>query len=364
VSCGNTSSGEGQGKRTEVFLLNPLLDSRWSEFIGHHPNASIFHSEGWLRSLQDTYGYQPLVLTTSKPRDPLSNGIVFCYVKSWVTGARLVSLPFSDHCEPLLSGESHELESLTDGFRKMVRKNNFNYIEIRPLRPISDGREKMRQFERHDSHCIHQLALDREFDQLFKTFHKSCVQRNIRKAERLGLTYEVGNSEDLLTKFYTLFLGARRRHKVPPQSIRWFRNLNRYLGDRIKFRVLSSGNEPVAAIVTCQYRDTVVYKYGCSNVKANKLGGISLLLWRAIQDAKLGGALRFDFGRSDIRNDGLITFKNHWGSVRSPLPYFRYSIKAECLESRWRQWVLGKSCEILPDSLLESLGKVLYKHAG
>ena len=361
---GSTSFSEWQGKRPEVFLLNPLLDSRWSEFIRHHPNASIFHSVGWLRSLQDTYGYQPRVITTSQPGDPLSNGIVFCHVKSWVTGSRLVSLPFSDHCEPLLSGEPHELKLLTDGLRKMVRKNNLNYIEVRPLRPIGDGLEKMGHFERHYSHCIHQLALDREFDQLFKTFHKSCVQRNIRKAERFGLTYEVGHSADLLAKFYKLFLGARRRHRVPPQSVRWFRNLSRYLADQIEFRVVSSDNEPVAAIVTCQYRDTVVYKYGCSNVEANKLGGVSLLLWRAIQDAKLGGALRFDFGRSDITNDGLITFKDHWGSVRSPLPYFRYSTKAERLESRWGQWVLGKSCEILPDSLLESLGSVLYKHAG
>ena len=32
----------------------------------------------------------------------LANGIVFCRVESRLTGRRLVSLPFSDHCDPLV----------------------------------------------------------------------------------------------------------------------------------------------------------------------------------------------------------------------------------------------------------------------
>ncbi len=42
------------------------------------------------------------VLTTCAPDAPLTDGVVFCEVDSWLTGRRLVSLPFSDHCEPLL----------------------------------------------------------------------------------------------------------------------------------------------------------------------------------------------------------------------------------------------------------------------
>ena len=361
---GSPFSSQRKGRINEVFVLNPLVDSRWTEFIARHPNASFFHCQGWLRSLQDTYGYEPLVITTSPPEDSLSNGIVFCHVQSWVTGSRLVSLPFSDHCEPLLSGEADELEALTYALQWLARKSNFNYIELRPLSPVADGREMKDHFETHYSHCIHQLALDGELDQLFKNFHKSCVQRNIRKAERLGLMYQEGRSEEVLAKFYRLLLKTRRRHKIPPQPLGWFRNLSRYLGDQIKCRVLSSDHEPVAAIVTCRYRDTVVYKYGCSDVEANKLGGMCLLLWRAIQEAKLDGAKWFDFGRSNNRNDGLITFKSHWGATRRPLPYFRYSAKDKSSERTLRRRLLERTCALLPDTLLELLGSVLYKHAG
>jgi hypothetical protein len=273
-------------------------------------------------------------------------------------------LPFSDHCEPLLSGEPDELEALTHALHGLGRENNFSYIELRPLCPMAEGFQKKAQFTGYDSHCIHQLALDCGLDQLFKNFHKSCAQRNIRKAERLGLVYEEGRCEELLAKFYKLLLKTRRRHQVPPQPVCWFRNLSRYLGDQIKFRVVSSGNEPMAAIVTCRYHNTMVYKYGCSVVEANKRGVMSLLLWRAIQDAKLDGSLWFDFGRSNNKNEGLIAFKNHWGGTRSPLPYFRYSIDSKTQESSWTHWVLGKTCKLLPDPLLQSLGSVLYKHAG
>src|SRR5260370_34146547 len=80
-------------------MLNPLLDSRWRDFAERHPRASIFHTPGWLEALRRTCGYEPLVYTTSAPGTPLENGIVFCRVSSWLSGDRMVSLHFTDHCE-------------------------------------------------------------------------------------------------------------------------------------------------------------------------------------------------------------------------------------------------------------------------
>jgi len=85
-----------------VYAINPLEDIRWPEFIARHPNASVFHSRGWLYALQTTYGYAPVAFTTSSPSQELNNAVLFSEVRSWLTGSRLVSLPFSDHCEPLV----------------------------------------------------------------------------------------------------------------------------------------------------------------------------------------------------------------------------------------------------------------------
>src|SRR5882672_988194 len=90
----------------KLYQLDPVTDGRWMELVQRHPSASVFHSEYWLRTLRATYGYEPIVFTTSPPNSPLQNGIAFCQIKSWVTGRRLVSLPFSDHCEPLCDSPS------------------------------------------------------------------------------------------------------------------------------------------------------------------------------------------------------------------------------------------------------------------
>src|SRR5262245_33815346 len=83
-------------------ILCPLLDPRWSALTARHACASAFHSPAWLEALRQTYGYEPVVLTTAARGHDLTNGLVFCRIRSWLTGSRLVALPFSDHCEPLV----------------------------------------------------------------------------------------------------------------------------------------------------------------------------------------------------------------------------------------------------------------------
>jgi CelD/BcsL family acetyltransferase involved in cellulose biosynthesis len=85
-----------------IYELNPLGDPRWAAFIDRHPRASVFHTPGWLEALYSTYGYKPIAVTTTPQGAELTNGMVFCDVRSWLTGRRLVSLPFSDHCDPLI----------------------------------------------------------------------------------------------------------------------------------------------------------------------------------------------------------------------------------------------------------------------
>jgi len=347
-----------------VSVVDPLCDPRWSEFIERHPHASVFHSAGWLEALRRTYGYEPLVVTTSGTDEPLSNGIVLCRVRSWATGSRLVSLPFSDHCDPLVD-DTRDLEVLIAFLKAEVENGRCRYLEMRPLKGINSGIPERMHLKKDEAYCIHQLDLSLSLDELYHKCHKSCVQRKIRKAKREGLLYEDGRSEELLSKFYKLLLRTRRRHQLPPQSMVWFRNLVDCLGEGLKVRVVSKGGQPIAGIITTHFRDTGVYKYGCSDARYHNLGGMFLLMWHAIQDAKAAGARCFDFGRSNQENEGLITFKEHWGSTKIPLPYLLYPAGFNTeVQSAWKRWLIQKTCAYLPDPLLETVGTVLYRHVG
>jgi Acetyltransferase (GNAT) domain len=245
-----------------VIELNPLTDQRWDSFVEQHPRGSIFHTSGWLQALQNTYQYKPRWVTASASNAPLSDGILFCEVNSWLTGRRLVSLPFSDHCDPLVTS-STDASGLVEHLHTMMAGGKYRYIELRPNTPES-WLTGNRAAACCDTFLLHTLPLDRPLGDLFQKMHKDCIQRKVRRAERESLSYAKGRTEPLLQQFYRLLLLTRRRHQLPPQPFQWFRNLSACLGDRLAVHVAYKSDQAVAAILTLTFKDTVTYKYGCS----------------------------------------------------------------------------------------------------
>lgn len=347
-----------------VQQFNPLEDSRWGEFVANHPSASVFHTQGWLEALRSSYGYEPLVLTTTEPSKPLRNGLVLCKVSSWLTGCRLVSLPFSDHCQPLVDDPADLMEIL-HSLESGVQGSNWKYVELRPLAPLESQALSKAGIAKSESFCFHKLDMRPSLESLFNNFHKTSVLQPLRRAKREAVTIEEGRSETFLRKFYRLLLLTRRRHRLPPQPFSWFCNLTKYLGDRIVIRVASKCGEPIASILTLSHAKTVVYKYGCSDARYHKLGGMPLLFWSTIQKVKLQGFEEFDFGRSEHQNAGLIAFKDHWGGPRTKLTYYRYPPPlAQNGANDFLRELAQQAFARLPDSCLTAIGKLAYRHIG
>jgi hypothetical protein len=349
-----------------VHRIDPLEDPRWEKFLERHPRSSVFHTVAWLDALRRTYGYRPVAITTESPGRDLRAGIVFCRVHSWLTGRRLVSLPFSDHCE-LLVDDLTNLQAMLDELKTWLRQSKSRYVELRPLSPLANMPSHFRPGQ---SFCFHQIDLAPTLDELFGNCHKDSTQRKVRRAEREGLRYEEGRSELLLDAFYRLLIVTRRRHQIPPQPRVWFENLIECFGEALKIRVAFKDRQPVAAILTLRHKDTLVYKYGCSDAQFRSMGGTHLVLWKSIEEAKRDGARVFDLGRSDSDNEGLITFKDRWGATRSALTYARCSASVDSQEepdgknTNWKERIAKGVFAHLPDSVFDSVGGFLYKHVG
>lgn len=271
-----------------------------------------------------------------------------------------MSLPFSDHCEPLVS-EAEELDVFLTSLREKIAKRGWKYFELRPIfhRPTANSNMGVSQ-----SYCFHRLDLRPSEQSLFKSFHKDCVQRKIRRAERESLRSEEGRSEVLLQHFYRLLIMTRRRQSLPPQPLKWFRSLIASLGMSLKIRVAFKGEVPVASILTISDNRTLVYKYGCSDGRFNNLGGTAMLFWDAIRDAKANGLDELDMGRSDTDAQGLIAFKEHWGAKRSVVNYWRYPAQAAASRPESLIRYAKKIISIAPDSSLVMVGNLLYRHIG
>jgi CelD/BcsL family acetyltransferase involved in cellulose biosynthesis len=348
----------------EVYTTDPLKDPRWKALVESHPQASMFHTTEWLQALQETYGYQPVVYTTSPPGKALQNGLVLCDVNSWLTGQRLVSLPFSDHCEPLVDRQE-DFQAILAELCKWVSRTSHQYFELRPVRELTRLPQLIQVSE---TYGFHQLDLRPDLDSIFNNFHKDSVQRKIKRAEREKVEYREGN--ELLDPFYRMMVITRRRHKVPPQPKEWFETLMRRMGDAARLRMAFYRGRPIAGMLTVRHKGTFVYKYGCSDARYNNVGGIHLLYWTSIQNAKELGCETFDFGRCDSDQEGLMTFKRRWGAAQTSLQYHRYASHGKVgptfhpAASGWKMRMAEKVFGYSPAPVLSLIGKFLYKHVG
>jgi len=343
-----------------TYRIDPITDARWAEFVERNPSSSVFHSLPWLQAVKRTYGYEPAVLTTTPPSTPLTNGILFCQVKSWLTGRRLVSLPFSDHCEPLTAG-TDALTEIARELKASTGAGKWKYVELRPVSemPLLSGAATS------FSCMLHMLDISAPAADILRKTHKTSIQQPIKRAEREGIEIERGSSEPLLKAFYDLMVKTRRRHQVPPQPIAWFRNLGETMGERMKIRVARLKGEPIASILTLQHKNTLIYKYSASDNAFNNLGATPYLIWDSIVDGKASGCTAMDLGRSETDKPGLIDFKRRWGATAMQLNYLRWSGVPAGDAARGRLSGLGKRVfGMMPDFVLQMTGRILYRHIG
>lgn len=345
----------------KIHILDPLQDRRWNEFVAWHPSASAFHDPGWLKALARTYGYKPYALTSASPGEPLANGILVCQVESWMTGNRLVSLPFSDHCEPLVDRQEEAAEFVR-WMKEACDLRHWKYVELRPLSipfGLNDG------LHPSCSYWFHELDLGPSLSQIYQRLHKNSFQRKIQRAERERISYESGHSEQLLSEFYRLLANTRKRQQLLPQPRAWFKNLLEYLGEKLEIRVARKAGVAIAAILTLRYRSTDVYKYGCSDERFHNLGAMPFLFWNFVKESKASGMEKIDFGRTDLDNEGLLTFKDRLGTTRRQITYYRYAKTSKrALATLSDSRAVRQFFSILPEALSSAAGKIFYKHLG
>ena len=284
----------------------------WRDFALKHPSALPYHHPAWTETIVDTYGFKPFALTVRSPKGDVLGGLPFVELGGRLRGKRWVALPFTDACPPLTAPELNGgLGAVVSGAAEQA---GIAAVEVRGPLGVPDA-----ETERG---VVHRLTLG-EPDELFGKFG-SQVRRNIRKAERSGLTLRVAElEEDLTDVYFALHADTRRRLGVPTQPRRFFAALwQRMLAADLGFALLVyREHEPIAGAVFLEWNGVVIYKFGASDARHWALRPNNLIFWEAIKRAWDSGAKVLDFGRSDFEDEGLRAFKRSWGAVEEPLVY-------------------------------------------
>jgi hypothetical protein len=339
-------------------ILNPLEISDWDNLALATGKASFFHSAAWARVLVESYGYKPQYFT-SLENESLSSLVPFMEINSWLTGKRGVSLPFTDEC-PQIAPDSKLSQEMVEHVIDFGERAGWKYIEWR------SGERFPEKGSASDSYFTHELDLTGTEEELLSNLRDS-TRRNIEKASRGGVLVEISNSLDSIQSFYRLNCMTRRRHSLPPQPSSFFSKILEHIILKGQGRIVSAfhSGKSIASAVFFNFGKKVIYKYGASDLRYQRLRPNNLLLWEAIRYHREQGFETLNLGRTAPENKGLRQFKRGWGTVEARLHYYRYDLKKNrFLAGQSGSKIPYKALRFMPTPMLRIAGDFLYRHAG
>jgi CelD/BcsL family acetyltransferase involved in cellulose biosynthesis len=341
----------------QLMRIDPS-DERWKAFVEADPLANIFHHPSWVGLLAECYGYQPFILGLSADGERITAGLPLLNINSPLTGRRWVSLPFTDYCNPLYC-DDEAYRQLVEALTHLSQDKNTPQIEVRWA--LAD----QASVQNHSQFVKHSLNLDQDIESISKSLHRT-QRQNIKTAEKNNLQIVRGENLDSLRVFYHLHCLTRRRQGVPVQPWRFFELLyNRLIKSELGFILLAyAGDQCLAAGLFLHWQKTLVYKYASSGDTGQDLRPNHLLTWTAIRWGCDNGYKIFDFGRTDIENEGLRTFKNRWGAEEAPLSYSYFPAKTIHSSKGRISSLMHVILRNSPLWVCRSTGELLYKHFG
>lgn len=237
---------------------------------------------------------------------------------------------------PIVAHEKYK-ENVVKELKKYLvelgKKEKAAFIRICPLFPQSEENLQIFQsqgFKDAPIHMMHPettwiLDISKDEETIMREMKKN--HRNlIRRAEKDGVTIEMGDSEEFLKTFYDIHMETVERHHFVPFSYEYIKNevSSFKQDDRIKIFNARYEGKIISSAIIVFYGNEAFYHHGASSSEYAKVPSSYLALWEAIREAKRRGIGKFNFyGIVDDNPKhpwyGLSRFKQGFGGYESKL---------------------------------------------
>jgi len=342
-----------------IVSISPQTDPLWQNLIERH-QSDVFHSPEWMRVLAETYDFdlQAYVLL-DEAREPVA-GLPFCRIND-IKGQRLVALPFSDYCDPLVSKPTH--------WRLLLDKLLAEEIPfaVRPLHcDFAPTDERLTLVNKARWHGV---DLRPDLDTLWQGLHGS-ARRAIRKAEREGVVVRVAERKEELRAFFELHLGVRKcKYRLVAQPYRCFESIwdNFVETQQGLLMVAVYQGEIIGGALYLVWKNGLYYKFNASDPVHLALRPNDLVIWEGIKHGQAQGYVHLDLGLSDWDQEGLVRYKRKFATEEKTISFLRCSPNGASTEKeRQVQRLLSQltnlfTDEAVPDYVTERAGNVLYR---
>jgi FemAB-related protein (PEP-CTERM system-associated) len=282
----------------------------WDAFVRAHPCGSPFHLVGWKRSIETTFGYQPLYLMAEE--DGRLRGVLPLFlVSNLLVGKALISSPFAVYGGPL-ADSPEALQALRAAVEEHGNRLSVGYAELRNAYP-----EQCVGFAPIDRYVTFTQTISPDREAILESIPRktrAAVRKAIKQPFSTRRTTDPARFEDLYSR-------NLRRLGTPCFPRRHFTTLlENFPGEADVFEIVLE-EKVVAAVFTFVYGNQVLPYYGASDPAFNALAPNNYMYYELMCQSGEKGITLYDFGRSKKANSGSFDFKAHWGMEERTLPY-------------------------------------------
>jgi CelD/BcsL family acetyltransferase involved in cellulose biosynthesis len=360
----------------------PWEADEWDEYVAGHPAATVYHTSPWCRVVTEAGRYEPRFLITR--RDGRITGLLPALeVRSRLTGNRLVSLPFSDVCFPLVDDRAaaEALVGAAVGLREELKSGFYEMRGAPALRYEDDGDDTASGDRSEDALAVelgfrpqghffgYVVPLSTDANEVRMTFSRKSIRQTISKSLKMGVTVRRGEGDADLREFYRLYALNRKRHGIPPQPFDLFSNILGSLRSEPEAVLYMAEFEGAcaAALIVLRHKGVAYAKYEGVDETYRRAFPVNVVFWESIRDACESGSQWYDFGRTAADNRGLNEFKSRWGTQQVELPYYFCPpgeglsvVKSDSLKYR----LFTGAFRRMPIGLSVRLGERIFRHFG
>ena len=327
----------------------------WRRAVGSLAEARLAHAAEWLTVIRSACGHDPLYLEGDDGEG--GRGVLPAFIVRRPVGGTVVSsMPFLDGGGPCSSSDA-VADALVARLVEEARSVGADAVELRCPQRLAVASEPM-------EHKVNlTLPLPADADRLWRQLDGS-VRNQVRKAERSGLSVEIGGAERL-NDFYAIFSTRMRELGSPAHSRRFFGEVFQAFGSRARMALVRKGATPVGGLIALGFKDVLAVPWASCLRPYLTLCPNMLLYWVTIRNGCGEGFRRFDFGRS-TRGSGTYRFKRQWGAQEEPLRW--YTIPMSRRRRRLRPTGAGRAAFLagswrrLPLAVTRRLGPHIRKY--
>jgi len=303
----------------------------WDEFATRHTDL-IFYQSVWSQVLKEGLGGQPLYFYL-KDGGEIVAGLPGVLLSFKIFKILYASIPYGH-----LIGEKSYYSAFLQLLEEEFRRKGIDQVRLTES-PFSDS-YSLESFKPISTKCTLLDLRGYDKEKIWEGYKKN-IRRDVRKAQRSGITIRGVDSKEDIRIFYRLYLSSMERNRAMAKyPLRWFEAVYEEMVEKGlgAFLFAELEHEVIAGAVFIKSPTSIHYFHNGSKYGFLKFCPNELLIHSALEEAIEKGNPFFDFMGSDPNDASLIRFKEKWGAQSKDICTYVKDYHA----LRCRIWEMGK----------------------